>query len=71
MENIDAVMAAQFFANLLDSNMKGVDTKRIKRALAICISKIKNTPDDQGRQKGAGWAGVLQCGLANSASEAA
>ncbi|MGK0386862.1 MAG: hypothetical protein ACI849_001481 [Patiriisocius sp.] len=70
-ENIDAVMAAQFLSNLLDRNMKGVDTKRVKKALAICISKIQNATDDHGRQKGAGWAGVLQSGLANSALEAA
>lgn len=70
-ENIDAVMAAQFLSNLLDRNLKGVDKRKVKTALDICISKIQNATDGQGRQKGAGWAGVLQSGLANSALEAA
>ena len=35
------------------------------------MSKIQNGTDETGRQKGAGWAGVLQSGLANSALESA
>ncbi len=70
-ENIDVVMTAQFFSNLLGRELKGVDANRVSRALDICIDKIQRSTDDQGKQKGAGWAGVLQSGLANSALEAA
>jgi len=70
-ENIDAVLTAQFFSNLLDRKLKGVDTKRLERCLDICVSKIQNGTDAQGKQAGAGWAGVLQSGLANSALESA
>jgi|TARA_R110002020_G_scaffold474772_3_gene707277 hypothetical protein len=70
-QNIDAVLTAQFLSNLLDRNLKGVDTKRVNRALDICVAKIQAGTDASGRQKGAGWAGVLQSGLANSALEAA
>ncbi|WP_186987582.1 prenyltransferase/squalene oxidase repeat-containing protein [Constantimarinum furrinae] len=70
-QNIDAVLTAQFLANLLDRDLKGVDIKRVERCLDICISKIQSGTDSNGKQKGAGWAGVLQSGLANSALEAA
>lgn len=70
-ENIDAVLTAQFLSNLLDRNLKGIDKKRVNRALDICVSKIQAGTDAAGKQKGAGWAGVLQSGLANSALEAA
>ena len=69
--NIDAVLTAQLFSNLLDRNLKGIDEKRVERCLDICVSKIEAATDSAGRQKGAGWAGVLQSGLATSALEAA
>ena len=56
---------------MIDRNLKGVDKIRVKRCLDICISKIQNGTDVQGKQGGAGWAGVLQSGLANSALESA
>lgn len=70
-QNIDAVLAAQFLSNLLDRDFKGADKKRIARALDICVSKIQAGTDASGKQSGAGWAGVLQSGLANSALESA
>ncbi|GAB5401349.1 MAG: hypothetical protein Aureis2KO_29340 [Aureisphaera sp.] len=70
-ENIDAVLTAQVLSNLLDRNLKGIDKKRINKCLDICVSKIQLGTDASGRQKGAGWAGVLQSGLATSALEAA
>lgn len=70
-QNIDAVLTAQFFSNLLDRNLEGVDKKRVARCLDICVAKIQQGTDAMGRQSGAGWAGVLQSGLANSALEAA
>jgi len=39
--------------------------------LDICVAKIEQGTDASGRQKGAGWAGVLQSGLATSALESA
>lgn len=70
-QNIDAVLTAQFFSNLLDRKLKGIDKKRVERCLDICVSKIQKGTDAQGKQGGAGWAGVLQSGLANSALESA
>ena len=70
-QNIDAVLTAQFFSNLLDRKLNGVDKKRVARCLDICVSKIQEGTDAQGKQGGAGWAGVLQSGLANSALESA
>ena len=69
--NIDAVMTAQLFSNLLDRDLKGLDRKRVIRCLDICVAKIEAGTDEQGRQKNAGWAGVLQSGLATSALESA
>jgi hypothetical protein len=70
-QNIDAVLTAQVLSNLVDRNLKGVDKKRIIRCLDICVSKIEQGTDAEGKQKGAGWAGVLQSGLATSALESA
>ena len=70
-QNIDAVLTAQFFSNLLERNLVGVNKKRLERCLDICVSKIQEGTDAQGKQGGAGWAGVLQSGLANSALESA
>ena len=70
-QNIDAVLTAQFLSNLLDRKLKGIDKKRVERCLDICVSKIQNGTDADGKQGGAGWAGVLQSGLANSALESA
>ncbi|NND62754.1 MAG: hypothetical protein HKN48_06125 [Flavobacteriaceae bacterium] len=70
-QNIDAVLTAQVLSNLVDRNLKGVDQKRVARALDICVAKIQQGTDASGRQKGAGWAGVLQSGLAMSALESA
>ncbi|MEO9510553.1 MAG: hypothetical protein ABJX94_02310 [Flavobacteriaceae bacterium] len=70
-ENIDAVLAAQFLSNVLDRDLSGMDRKRIVRCLDICIARIQDGTDAHGKQKGAGWAGVLQSGMANSALESA
>lgn len=70
-QNIDAVMAAQLLSNLLNRNLKGIDKKRVIRCLDICIAKIEAGTDENGKQKNAGWAGVLQSGLATSALESA
>jgi hypothetical protein len=69
--NIDAVLSAQLLSNLLDRNLKGIDKKRVERCLDICVGKIEAATDASGRQAGAGWAGVLQSGLATSALESA
>ncbi len=70
-QNIDAVLAAQFLSNVLDRDLKGMDRKRIARCLDICIARIQDGTDEHGKQRGAGWAGVLQSGMANSALESA
>ncbi len=70
-ENIDAVLAAQFLSNILERDLVGMDRKRVTRCLDICIARIQHGTDSSGRQKGAGWAGVLQSGMANSALESA
>ena len=70
-DNIDVVLTTQFLSSLLDRDLRGLDKKRVKRALNMCIDKVQRSTDQEGKQRGAGWAGVLQSGLANSALEAA
>lgn len=70
-DNIDVVLTTQFLSSLLDRDLKGLDEKRVKRALNMCIEKVQRATGEDGKQRGAGWAGVLQSGLANSALEAA
>ena len=70
-ENIDAVLTAQFFSNMLHQKLNSEEKKRIEKALDICVSKIEAATDAEGKQQGAGWAGVLQSGLASTALESA
>ncbi|MBL4753534.1 MAG: hypothetical protein JKY52_08100 [Flavobacteriales bacterium] len=70
--NIDAVMTTQFLTNALDhlDHDKGMK-KRVTAALNKCVTKVQGLQEADGRTRGAGWAGVLQSGLANTALEAA
>ncbi|WP_422105846.1 hypothetical protein [Winogradskyella sp.] len=70
-QNIDAVLTAQFFSNILKENIDASTKKRIEKCLDVCVEKIQNATGKDGRVTGAGWAGVLQSGLATSALESA
>jgi hypothetical protein len=71
-QNIDVILAAQFLSNILDEIDYDAELQtRIKKALAVCVNKIQSNQDNDGSMTGAGWAGVLQSGLANSALESA
>ncbi|WP_323786837.1 hypothetical protein [Psychroserpens sp.] len=69
--NIDAVLTAQFFSNLLKEQLDRDTKKRVQKCLDVCVDKIQSATDKDGKMKGAGWAGVLQSGLATSALESA
>ena len=70
--NIDVILTAQFFTNLLRYELKDEQLKkRIEKALDKCIEKIQNTQSDNGAWQDGGWAPVLQSALANSALESA
>lgn len=70
-QNIDAVLTAQFFSNILKENVNQITKKRIEKCLDVCVDKIQRATGKDGRVGGAGWAGVLQSGLATSALESA
>jgi hypothetical protein len=71
-QNIDVILAAQFLSNILDEVDYDAELQtRIKKALAVCVNKIQSNQENDGSMTGAGWAGVLQSGLANSALESA
>ena len=70
-QNIDAVLTAQFFSNILKEKLDKTTKKRVEKCLDICVEKIQNATGQDGKMKGAGWAGVLQSGLAASALESA
>jgi ribosomal protein L17 len=70
--NIDVILTAQFFTNMLryeiaDAQLK----KRIEKALDKCVGRIQKTQDKDGSWKDGGWAPVLQSALANNALESA
>ncbi|MDX2002663.1 MAG: hypothetical protein SFW35_09525 [Chitinophagales bacterium] len=70
--NIDVVLTAQFFTNLLDALKQETPLKkRVVKSLEQCIQKIQRQQNADGSYKGGGWAGVLQDGLAHSAIESA
>lgn len=71
-ENIDAVLAAQFFNNVLElDDLSNKTEARVRSALASCVSRIQSNQNNDGSLKGDGWAGVLQSSYANQAVEAA
>jgi hypothetical protein len=70
--NIDVILTAQFFTNLLRSDIKDKQLKkRIEQNLDKCIAKIQDCQDVDGSWKDGGWAPVLQSALANNALETA
>jgi hypothetical protein len=70
--NIDVILAAQFFSNIIDHAGHNSELRnRISTALDICVSKIQKAQDSRGNVTGAGWAGVLQSSFAVSALESA
>ncbi|WP_276365714.1 hypothetical protein [Chryseolinea sp. H1M3-3] len=71
-QNIDVILTAQFFSNMLDYvNHDGILKKRIQKNLNTCVSKIQRAQDANGNMAGAGWAGVLQSSFATNALESA
>ena len=70
--NIDVILTAQFFTNLLRYDIKDEQLKkRIEKALDKCIDKIQKTQSNNGAWQDGGWAPVLQSALANNALESA
>ena len=70
--NIDAVLAMQFFTNMLEFLPTGSALQaRVLNATNICADKIQQLQSDDGSMKGSGWAGVLQSSMATNALEAA
>ena len=70
--NIDVILTAQFFTNLLRYELNDdVLKKRVEKALDKCVSKIQQTQSDNGAWQDGGWAPVLQSALANNALESA
>ncbi len=70
--NIDVILTAQFFTNLLRYNLDNEALKkRIEKALDKCVARIQQGQDKDGSWKDGGWAPVLQSALANNALESA
>jgi len=69
-KNIDVILTAQFFTNLLRYDLNDETLKkRIEKALDKCIAKIQETQNANGAWADGGWAPVLQSALANNALE--
>lgn len=70
--NIDVILTAQFFANVLDYVGHDALLKaRVQKNLNTCVAKIQRAQDRNGNIAGAGWAGVLQSSFATNALESA
>ncbi|HEU5165743.1 MAG TPA: prenyltransferase/squalene oxidase repeat-containing protein [Chitinophagaceae bacterium] len=68
--NIDVILTAQFFTNLLRYEIKDEQLrKRLEKALDKCIDKMQKTQSNNGAWQDGGWAPVLQSALANNALE--
>src|SRR5687767_10163082 len=68
--NIDVILTAQFFTNILRYELNdAVLKKRLEKALDKCVSRIQKSQDTDGSWKDGGWAPVLQSALANNALE--
>lgn len=72
-QQIDVAMVAQFLTQALphtkhDNKLR----RRVEDALEVCVTKLARTQDADGSwNASAGWAGVLQSSMANSALEMA
>ena len=70
--NIDVILTAQFFTNILRYDINNASLKkRIENALDKCVARIQKGQDIDGSWKDGGWAPVLQSALANNALESA
>ena len=70
--NIDVILTAQFFTNLLRYDIADAQLKkRVEKALDKCVARIQSGQDKDGSWKDGGWAPVLQSALANNALESA
>jgi len=70
--NIDVILTAQFFTNLLRYEIKDEQLKkRVEKALDKCVARIQKGQDKDGSWRDGGWAPVLQSALANNALESA
>lgn len=70
-QNIDVILTAQFFSNVLDYIDDASLKARVKKNLNTCVSKIQRAQDGNGSIVGSGWAGVLQSSFASNALESA
>lgn len=71
-QNIDVILTAQFFSNVLEHASHDAALKRrIQKNLNTCVEKIQRAQDSNGNIAGAGWAGVLQSSFAANALESA
>lgn len=68
-ENIDAVLTLQFLNQVYPLLKEEALKTKVKEAIQICVNKIEKSYDDNGKVKGAGWAGVLQSSFASSSLE--
>jgi hypothetical protein len=69
--NIDVILAAQFFSNILPHINNAALKERVTKSLNKCVAKIQGAQSDNGSIAGSGWAGVLQSSFATNALEAA
>ena len=71
-DNIDLVLTTQYLTNLLDHLDKTSEIyKRTFNALNKGVEMVETQMDEEGKVKGAGWAGVLQSAFATNAIESA
>lgn len=70
--NIDVVLTAQCFSNLLHYlDQSDPLYAKVKNSLSQCVQKIESNQEADGSFKNSGWAGVLQSSFANNALESA
>jgi hypothetical protein len=70
-QNIDVILASQFFSNLLDQMEDSSLKNRVRKANEVCVNKIEKAQSSDGSTKGSGWAGVLQSSFAANSLESA
>lgn len=68
-ENIDAVLTLQFLNQVYPLLKEEALKTKVKDAIQVCVNKIEKSYDENGKVKGAGWAGVLQSSFASSSLE--
>ena len=70
-QHIDAIMSLQFLNQIYPTLTEQALKDEVQQAIQICVNKVEQSIDNNGKVGGSGWAGVLQSSFAGAGLEMA